>query len=174
MGLPMLSLLWSAVAARLPAPLELSNAAVRVRFDGETGELLSLVNLLGDTADDYLTNLTQPAAAAAARGNTREQQPFCAQGSGGSFYIKTGGDPSVKSGWKGPPVDRCCRAKDATGVSHSPLAHSFPRITPISLRGGQDATVCGMPTRLHALQRCRSGAPAASPARQSTHLSGAQ
>ena len=115
MGLPMLSLLWSAVAAGLPAPLELSNAAVLVRFDGATGELLSLVNLLGATADDYLTNLTQPAVSAAC-GGAREQQPYCVQGSGGSFYIKTGGDPSVKSGWAGPPVDRCCRAKDATGV----------------------------------------------------------
>jgi hypothetical protein len=50
------ALVWSSsvVAAALPT-LELSNAAVRVQFDGATGELLSLVSLLG-TADDYLAH----------------------------------------------------------------------------------------------------------------------
>ena len=49
-------------------------------------------------------------------------EPFCAQGNGpGTWYIKTGGDPhagataAAPSGWHGPPSDRCCRHKDASG-----------------------------------------------------------
>jgi len=37
------------------------------------------------------------------------QLPFCVQASTGrSFYIKTGGDPSVRNGWDGGNIDKCC------------------------------------------------------------------
>jgi hypothetical protein len=44
----------------------------------------------------------------------QQQLPFCVP-TGSAWYMKTGGDPSAKAGWKGPPTDRCCRANDATG-----------------------------------------------------------
>lgn len=34
--------------------------------------------------------------------------PFCVSATSDSYYIKTGGDPSVTSGWDGGIVDRCC------------------------------------------------------------------
>jgi hypothetical protein len=44
----------------------------------------------------------------------QHQQPFCVS-TGTAWYIKTGGEPSAKAGWHGPPTDRCCRANDASG-----------------------------------------------------------
>ena len=38
-------------------------------------------------------------------------KPFCAMGAHATqWYIKTGGDPSVRHGWDGGRVDKCCRA----------------------------------------------------------------
>lgn len=111
----LLSLLWAAVSASPASNLILANGAMSVRFDGTTGELVSMINHLGITDDEYLTNLTHSFDRGDSKKQQRQQQPFCAQGENGHFYIKTGGNPSVKSGWKGPPIDRCCRVKDATG-----------------------------------------------------------
>jgi hypothetical protein len=103
-----------------PAPLELANAAVRARFSGATGELLDLINLQsggGGGDDDYLKQRVDVGehVALAGGGIAKPQPPFCAQSSNSHYYIKVGGDPAVTSGWKGPPTDRCCRAKDASG-----------------------------------------------------------
>jgi hypothetical protein len=35
-------------------------------------------------------------------------QPFCVEASTSSFYIKTGGDPTVRNGWDGGTLDKCC------------------------------------------------------------------
>jgi len=52
--------------------------------------------------------------------------PFCTKHQSlGSWYIKTGGEQAVKSGWKGPPLDRCCRTtKDPSGAN----CHWFNRL----------------------------------------------
>jgi len=99
----------------VPAPLQLSNDAVRVAFDGSTGELLDLVLLRsgGSSPDDYLKSGRH--GGAVDHTAPPPPSPFCAQGSTGSWYIKTGGDAAIKTGWTGPPTDRCCRAKDASG-----------------------------------------------------------
>jgi len=34
--------------------------------------------------------------------------PFCVEATPSSYYIKTGGDPSVTSGWDGGDSDKCC------------------------------------------------------------------
>lgn len=107
------------------ASLELSNLAVRATFSPTTGEMLSLVNLRSTSGpDDYLAALPpleQPLP---------PQQAFCVQRAAANYsttlphdpsaailpwYIKTGGDPTIKTGWKGPPLDRCCRVKDTSG-----------------------------------------------------------
>lgn len=46
--------------------------------------------------------------------NASGQQPFCVQASTGSFYIKTGGDASVRSGWDGGETDKCCSTDAST------------------------------------------------------------
>jgi hypothetical protein len=98
--------------------LTISNNAVRASFDGLTGEFLSLVNLeSAGPAADYFTPPAVARAPSPPSPPTHPPQPFCLQqGSGtGPWYMKTGGDPNVTAEWKGPPSDRCCRVKDASG-----------------------------------------------------------
>ena len=97
--------------------ITIANAAVRVSFSASTGELVSLVNLQSsDGPDEYLN-----AGASSIQQmpqQTPQLRPFCSNGSTASaFYIKTGGDPARRSGWKGPPLDRCCRMKDSSGAN---------------------------------------------------------
>jgi hypothetical protein len=46
-------------------------------------------------------------------------QPFCVMSIGASgdptWYMRTGGDPAVRTGWDSDAGDRCCRVQDNTG-----------------------------------------------------------
>ena len=112
------TLLLLAVSAFGPSPtpdeaLTISNNAVKASFSAANGELLSLFNLQSvGGPDNYL--VSPPPAPGPP---PPSHPPFCVQQSVGSgtWYMKTGGDPDVKTQWKGPPLDRCCRAKDQSG-----------------------------------------------------------
>lgn len=97
-------------SAGISPPITLANSAVSVEFSGSTGEIVSLVNLFGSGGpNDYLGGRSPPGPP------TPPVAPFCVEGPSGHYYIKTGGDPTVKTGWAGPPSDRCCRANTPSG-----------------------------------------------------------
>jgi hypothetical protein len=74
-------------------PLTLANSAVRAVFSSSSGELQSLVNLLGEGGpDDYLAG----ASPSPPSPSPPPPAPSCVADSAGThFYIKVGGDPSV-------------------------------------------------------------------------------
>ena len=105
--------------------LTIANGAVSASFSSATGELVSLINIRSAAGpDDYLHPVPGGGTGSSRKAGHWSSAsrpplaPFCASqtpGGAGSWYIKTGGDVSIRSGWKGPPTDRCCRAKDASG-----------------------------------------------------------
>jgi hypothetical protein len=103
-----------------PAPITISNNAVKVSFSSTTGELVSLVNLRSEGApDDYLFTPQQPPPGPP----QPVQAPFCVQqtAGSGSWYMKTGGDPNMKTNWKGVLALALCLYKNV--CVHAELAN---------------------------------------------------
>jgi hypothetical protein len=146
----------------LPPTLILSNDAVEVKFSAVTGELMQLTRKPTQQDPLYLTSSRVERDSSSQRRAVPyltqkpppQQQPFCVEGpSPASWYIKVGGDETKKSGWSGPPLDRCCRAKDASGGkncrwyrSQSACVAALPGWQALCLSCAAQPTPLGCPT----------------------------
>lgn len=75
--------------------------------------------------------------------------PFCVPQDSTSFYIKTGGDPAVMTGWDGGFVDKCCSSTAADCVwfgSAAACAASLPLAPVICRACGKGVEDVGCPT----------------------------
>jgi hypothetical protein len=64
---------------------------------------------VGALAPAMLSSVTDQQTGAARSINASALSPVCVQSAGGAWYIKTGGDPTLTSGWDGGVADKCCR-----------------------------------------------------------------
>ena len=120
------------------------------------------VHLSNDSSSVHVRNVTDDETkwSSSEAIDQSKQQPFCVSqgGASSSYYIKTGGNPSVKSGWDNGVNDKCCTSALNTCRWYTTLQECTA-----ALAGGADCLPCascngtGSPLSCPQWQECGGG-----------------